>query len=472
MTVIDAVSSALLDYAVISDPYPLYAAVDSTTPPTTLTVTVSNGGGSTVYCREILFHLPIGDYAQSLLRERSGHGRETTDTWTVTRLTDDVHTALPAGDYAKFRAVPKSEIVPIDETGVTFVLTDLSISRFPGTARIEIRETSTVDQGNWPESPRFTSHKIPKFPTPELPANVVRDFYAKPRSGAVEGAPDVACGQEVTLHWRGPSTLAYKVLAGSGAEEVETEPGGPLTYKLRRDTTFVLTYTIGNSTYHLSTTATVKNPEFTGLTSTGEIRAREGIDAGGKEITARTLRAYRLDPPLSLEGESAGFDLEKGVLTTGTFTCEKKATFKKEVDAEGGLTVDGTGVFKGLVTAAADLTVSQGGVTKLTTSDFDGVKAPRNLRVDGTVTLFTLFHPPFSVDLKWLGPAETDGFLYIQTVEGQSGSILVNGWGEGARIGFNEWSSYTVPIRKGDTWSYSNGTAVHFIKWFHCKNSG
>ncbi|MGK5533931.1 hypothetical protein [Streptomyces sp. URMC 129] len=397
MTATTTVSSPLLDYAIISDPYPLYAA-DAQSLPATLNITVSNGGASTVYCREILFYLPIGTYAQSLLRAKGGEGKENSGNWTVTRLQDDVNGGLPKGEYAKFKAVPKSgEMVAVDKTGVTFSLTGLYISTVPGTARIEIRETTTQDLTKWPVNPVFTPHKVPKFPRPAVPANVVCDFHAKP-ADVVEGAPDVARGAKVTLHWRGPSNLSYTVLAGSGATEVPTEvateTGEPhsagntnhyKTYCVQRDTAFVLSYTIAGATYHLSTTVTVKDPKLDGLTCAGNLTAESAVTLKGK-VTAQK--------DLDCRGAITGSSLDAGtgsITTSGTIKGSAlKIGTSYGIDKDGAITgssldagsgnITTSGMVKGssLDAGAGDITTSgtiKGSSLKIGTSygiDKDG----------------------------------------------------------------------------------------------------
>jgi hypothetical protein len=132
------------------------------------------------------------------------------------------------------------------------------------------------------------------------------------------------------------------------------------------------------------------------------------------------------------------------------------------------LTTDGTSGLRvtGPLAAESDMTVGWGGQSKLTTSGVNGLKVLNDIQVDGRAILSTLFHEPLAVGTDWHGPAETDGFLYIQTVGGAYGAIHVPGYG---RIGFKEWSGYTIPIRKGNTWSFESGGGIDFIRWIYSR---
>ncbi|MFI6769265.1 hypothetical protein [Streptomyces sp. NPDC050355] len=282
------VGRCLLDYDVISDPFPLYAPTSDDTPPTTLHIVVSNGGADTVYCREILFSLPQGDLAQSLVDADTGDG--SADDWTVERIQAGADIALPPGDYANFVAKPRSASgeAPVDRSGLVITLSNLRITKQPGTARIEIRETATTDQGHWPDSPGFTTCRIAKFPAPALPVQIVSDFHAE--------QCEVSSGGDVRLVWRGPDTVEYKVRYGAGAKAVDgqtdtftvpkEQDGAPVKdfeWKgtVTRDTTFHLVYVIGDATRTLSTTVTVANPELTGLHVTGDTTTVGAVTVGG-----------------------------------------------------------------------------------------------------------------------------------------------------------------------------------------------
>ncbi|MCA6091382.1 hypothetical protein LE181_04245 [Streptomyces sp. SCA3-4] len=260
----------LLDYAIISEPFPLYAAVSDDTPRSTLHLVISNGGGSTVYCREFLISLPHGELAQSLVAATAGDGDGSAPGWTVANIQEGASIVLPQGDYAHFQVKPPTDTTPLDVSGITITLKNLRIGTKPGTARVEVREMATPDQGTWPDSPRFTSLPITKFPAPAIPVQVVTDFHAEPY--------EVEAGGEVRLTWRGPSTLDYTVAHSSGATgSVESdgkkdEPVKDFVWKgtVTRDTTFQLSYVIAGATHYQTTTVVVTDPVIAGLKVMGD----------------------------------------------------------------------------------------------------------------------------------------------------------------------------------------------------------
>ncbi|GHG50760.1 hypothetical protein [Streptomyces griseocarneus] len=256
----------LLDYAIISEPFPLYAAASDDTPPSTLHIVISNGGGTTVYCREIVFSLPHGDLAQSLVDANAGDGDGGADGWHVERIQEGANLVLPPGDFARFVVTPPADATPLDRSGIVITLKNLRISKKPGTARIEIRETATANQGDWQGNPRYTSLPITKFPTPAVPVQLVNDFHAE--------QCEVAAGEAVRLTWRGPETLEYKVLHGPGATPDAGYDGAIKDFQwkgtVKRDTVFHLTYPIAGSTHYLTTAVTVSNPTLDGLRVEGD----------------------------------------------------------------------------------------------------------------------------------------------------------------------------------------------------------
>ncbi|MFI0910794.1 hypothetical protein [Streptomyces abikoensis] len=291
----------LLDYAVIAEPFPLYAATEGA-PPTTLHIVVSNGGAESVYCREIIFSLPHGDLAQSLVDgDKDGDGSATG--WTVEQIDPGVpglDIALPEGDYEHFRATHQDEKAKVDRSGITITLNGLRISKEPGTARIEIRETATKDLGNWPTSVGYTTCALTKFPAPEVPVQIVNDFRAE--------KPEAASGGNVHLTWRGPTTLDYTVSYGSGAKAADGQKDTIRDLKwdgtITRDTTFYLTYDINQATHCLTTTVTVPDPQLTGLTVTGAATVKGKLTVeGDADVTGTveatediTTRKHFLDP--------------------------------------------------------------------------------------------------------------------------------------------------------------------------------
>ncbi|MFI1797372.1 hypothetical protein ACH427_08450 [Streptomyces sp. NPDC020379] len=361
----------LLDYAIISEPFPLYATNGTDDPATALHIVVSNGSGDTVYCREIVFSLPEGDLAQSLVSADAGDGQA--PGWDVTRLQPGTQTALPSGDYARFQATPtgddKKKGVPVDASGLVITLENLKISSRPGTARIEIREVATTDTNKWPENPRFKKLEITKFPAPKIPAMAVSDFTADDLEVEVKEN----ARPNVRLTWNGPSTLDYTVSHGGSAYPVGKNHEYSAT--IDRDTTFQLSYVTGEpeTTHYLTTTVTVKNPKLTGLEVDGDVT-----------VTGST----------GVQGLTVAKDLSvTQALTVTGFTDLQGLTVNKDLDAKAALTADHATVSNaltvgGFLQANSDITVSWGGTTKFTTSGLTGIKTP-GISVDGKSIVFT-----------------------------------------------------------------------------------
>lgn len=324
----------LLDYALISEPFPLYAATGTDDPATALHLVVSNGGAETVYCREILFSLPEGDLAQSLVEADAGDGRAGDD-WTVARLEPGTRTILPKGDYAHFMAKPPKDGAPVDVSGITITLENLKISRHAGTARIEVREVATTDTSEWPDNPRFVKLPITKFPAPKIPVQAICDF-----------TPDrleVESGGSVRLTWNGPKTLEYTVSYGDKHDKTHDLQW---TGTVDRDTTFQLSYVTGGTTHYLTTTVTVKNPKLTGLSVDGDVTVGNDLTVKGN-VTAVTndkiVRIRDLRGPLS---ERLTVNSSINVLTGNSVTVADGVTV-------GGLTVSGDLTANGNVTAVS-----------------------------------------------------------------------------------------------------------------------
>ncbi|MGW1195876.1 hypothetical protein ACWD4B_08435 [Streptomyces sp. NPDC002536] len=286
------IGKPLLDYALISEPFPLYAATKDA-PTTTLHIVVSNGGGSTVYCREIVFSLPHGDLAQSLVTATSGDGDASAADWTVSPIQKGADIVVPEGDYANFVAKAPEGGAKVDASGITITLKNLSISTMPGTARVEVRETATLDAGNWPVSPGFVTLPITKFPAPLIPVQAVCDFRADNL--------EVASGGSVRLTWNGPSTLEYTVLHGGGAAPVDGQKDKTTDHEWKgtvvRDTTFLLSYVTGDTTHYLTTAVTVTDPKLEGLHVKQDASVEGDLKVGTLAATDDiTTKAHFIDP--------------------------------------------------------------------------------------------------------------------------------------------------------------------------------
>lgn len=324
----------LLDYALISEPFPLYATTGTDDPATALHIVVSNGGGDTVYCREIIFSLPEGDLAQSLVTADAGDGQA--PDWTVARIEPGTQTLLPSGDYAHFLAKPNTADSAVDTSGIVITLENLKISPLPGTARIEVREVATTDTNKWPDNPRFKKLEITKFPAPKIPAMAVSDFTAD--------ALEVTGGTPVRLTWNGPSTLDYTVSHGGNPHSVGKNHEYSTT--IDRDTTFQLSYVTGGTTRYLTTTVTVTNPKLTGLTVEGGVTVTgstdvQGLTVGG-DLTAngdvsavagdKIFRIRELRGPL---GESLNINSSISVLKDNSVTIAGDTTVNGDLTANG-----------------------------------------------------------------------------------------------------------------------------------------
>ncbi|MEU5189619.1 hypothetical protein AB0G83_21070 [Streptomyces klenkii] len=361
----------LLDYGVISEPFPLYATTGTDDPATALHIVVSNGGGDTVYCREIVFSLPEGDLAQSLVREDAGDGQA--PDWDVVRLQPGTQTVVPSGDYASFQATPKGDAkktgVRVDAEGLVITLENLKISARPGTARIEIREVATTNTDKWPDSPRFTRLAMTKFPAPKIPVQAISDFTADNL--------EVEAGGSVRLTWNGPSTLDYTVSYGGESQPVGKNHEHSTT--IDRDTTFQLSYVTGGTTHCLTTTVTVKNPKLTGLEVDGDATVTgatgvQGLTVGGN-LTAE--QALKVGGSATVSGPT---DLQE-------LTVNKDLGSKSRLSVSGALTADSTLTVGGLLKANSDITVSWGGTTKFTTDGANGIRTP-DISVDGKSIVF------------------------------------------------------------------------------------
>ncbi|MEU2873964.1 hypothetical protein ABZ769_33010 [Streptomyces olivoreticuli] len=348
--------TTLLDYAIISEPFPLYASTGADDPATALHIVVSNGGGDTVYCREIVFSLPEGDLAQSLVEADAGDGQA--PDWTVQRIEPGTQTILPPGDYAHFLAKPNKADASVDVSGITITLDNLKISSRPGTARIEIREVATTNTGQWPDSPRFVKLPVTKFPAPKIPVMAVSDFTAD--------SLEVEAGTEVRLTWNGPSTLDYTVAYGGNSSPVGNNRECKAT--IDRDTTFQLQYVTGGTTHYLTTTVTVKNPKLTGLEVDGPVTVTGATDVKGLTVNGDLAAEQALTV--------------KKALTVGGSTDLQALTVNKGLDAKAALSVSGSTTVDGALQANSDITVSYGGTIKFTTSGLTGIKTP-DISVNG-----------------------------------------------------------------------------------------
>ncbi|MEK2479439.1 hypothetical protein [Streptomyces noursei] len=342
----------LLDYAIISEPFPLYATTGTDDPATALHIVVSNGGGETVYCREIVFSLPQGKLAQSLVEADAGDGQA--DDWDVVRLQPGAQTLLPSGEYARFQATPKGDDkkktgVAVDASGLVITLKNLKISSRPGTARIEIREFATTNTGQWPDNPRFTKLALTKFPAPKIPAMAVSDFTADKL--------EVTAGTSLRLTWNGPSTLDYTVSHGGSAHPVGKQHAYSTT--IDHDTTFQLSYVTGGTTRYLTTTVTVTNPKLTGLEVDGNVTVIGGaitgssLSVGSGTITGGSITGTSVNAG---SGAITGGSITGSSLSAGSGTITGGSITGTSVNA-------GSGAITGGSITGTSVNAGSGGIT-------------------------------------------------------------------------------------------------------------
>ncbi|MFH8787022.1 hypothetical protein [Streptomyces roseoverticillatus] len=431
-----AFGQPLLDYAIITEPFPLYAATDGA-PPTTLHIVVSNGGAESVYCREIIFSLPHGDLAQSLV-DGDKDGKGSADGWTVEQLQPGAVSALPEGDYEHFRATHQDEKAAVDRSGITITLKDLRIGKQPGTARVEIRETATKDLGNWPPSVGYTTCAITKFPAPAPTARDVYDFHAE--------KPEVTSGGAVHLTWRGPRTLDYTVSYGSGAKAADGQKDTVRDLQwdgtVTRDTTFYLTYVIADATYCLTTTVTVPDPQLTALHVDGDATVGGSTTLGALTAKGTVTAKDTLTVAGALTAQDA-LSAEKGVSAGGSLTFGKWAIFKNQYE---NLKVqhDGTDMFD--VQSSDKLFTVYGPLLASDTTDLVGPSQSFDLTWGSTVQ----FTAPTSGLL--IGVVNSNGGSRIPKIEISSDGHTASA--NARRIndpGANGISSTSLAIRKGHT---------------------
>ncbi|MFJ6658328.1 hypothetical protein ACIQNG_18475 [Streptomyces sp. NPDC091377] len=449
----------LLDYAIISDPFPLRAAADETTPLSTLQIVVSNGGTDTVYCSSIIISIPYGDLGQSLLSAKSGDA--SADGWTIQAVDKNSDAALPEGDYACFKATKPGghDDGEVTSTGTAFIFRNCKISTKPGTARIVIREKTTTDVKHWPPNPRFATLPLTKYPRPDVPPEPVQDFHAVAADQQQLGQ-EVGAGQKIVLKWRGPK-LEYKIICGPGAKETvkpDHETKGmndgrfDFTWKgeVYRDTTFQLQYVIAETTHTQTTTVNVRDPRLTGLTVQGgtlieagkakiEIRAdKQEINLPQGEITSHGR--------IQSEGEISGASLKaSGALEAKTVTANDTLTVKTGVAQVQALTVKGELVAEksltvdGILTAKSDIVAEK------------GVKATGDITTQGKVCGVTVTASneikrgdnPVLVkgDLIYLFNTTEKAYLYAANdhfdYDSDRGRVFY--WKPGARVDNGKW---------------------------------
>ncbi|MFF2923320.1 hypothetical protein ACFVTP_13105 [Streptomyces celluloflavus] len=314
----------LLYYAHITDPHPLYPSVNEQTAPSALHIIISNSSEKPVYCNYITLTFPCGDEPDQLI----GKGKFSAikgrcpQGWTVTKTGSEGNIRIdpPNRKTAKLLTYDQSSKKSTDFSVVQVTLENLHVNKEAGTARIEITENTSTDE----ESSHFSDKKhillVTKFPLPAIAVQAVSDFHAD--------KPSKNCGEDVTLTWRGPENIEYTISYGSGAKPKsgQSDTVRDFVWKgtVERDTTFYLSYAIKETTYRLSTTVTVNNPQLTALTVKGSTSLQDNVSVHGDLQTST-----------------------KGVTTFGNPVTASSLTVRGDTSINGSVTIAGNLTAKG-----------------------------------------------------------------------------------------------------------------------------
>ncbi len=182
--------SSLLQYALISHPFPLVASPASG-PATeaSLTLVATNATSASVPFEEVAIRLPVGDGATQLTPDDVGIQVEPPDHWKL-----DETQRTPG--YVEFFFVPDQGYASVGANkSMSFIFNNLTINRVIGTAEIVVteQESNGVDEER--------QHKLPitKFPPDWQPIRF-----------EVEHTP-VGYGDKPALGWAGPAGATYSI---------------------------------------------------------------------------------------------------------------------------------------------------------------------------------------------------------------------------------------------------------------------
>jgi hypothetical protein len=191
--------ATLLQYAFITNPDIL-----QTSTPTTLTLTVSNGGSRVVTCSSIAVTFRVGPNAKDLTTGPTSIATEPNAGWSV------------AQDGGIFTLTPNSpDDGKIGRDGLAFVFANINPNDQPGVTPMRIDETAA-----WPSQPsadRTTTLPLDKFPA----GFSLSDLQATP--------PGVGYDGSTVLNWQGSPatyTLSYDP-DGSGLQTWPVNDIGP-----------------------------------------------------------------------------------------------------------------------------------------------------------------------------------------------------------------------------------------------------
>ncbi|MEU0939031.1 hypothetical protein [Embleya sp. NPDC005971] len=359
-----AIVSGLLDYAIVSNPFPLQASAPAGEATIArLDMVVSAPPGDPVTCSRMEIHLPIGDSAQSLVSTADGITTTPPTGWTGTVTSTATATATVT-------FTPPGNSFVFDQDGVVASIGGLRINKEPGNAEVRITEHPVAVK-----SPIVLV--LAKHPhRPPVPAGSPNRFSARRWADDTlnpSPATEVTAGQKVTLTWQHrPDVERYLFTQPLNSDLAAT--GHDVTQATRwdsapllRPTTFTLRTKVveaGKTTYEYDTvTVTVDTPTYAELSSSGPIRA-------GASGTVAFLDAVAVPGSLTVDG---------AITARGGLTSEQTFTTEDRLTAPQGITVQGP------ASAAANSSVPGGEVTSagIITKD---LTAKKTVKIFGSIT--------------------------------------------------------------------------------------
>ncbi|MCY9694353.1 hypothetical protein [Paenibacillus alginolyticus] len=241
----NAANNALLNYAINTNPDPLQVSPADGT----LTIVVSNGGTSAIYCNSITFSFDIGPNAQDLTAVSSGilYSASPSDQWQIAEQSAGIFVATPT----------KPEYNEITSKGLSFQIYNIKVNDQVGTFSLTVQENSSTDNETF--SNHTNTYQIAKFPY---------GFYV---GNFAASAPQVTDGSSVTLTWDGSEGADYTILYGQSSIDV-TDVRTWTSQALHQDTTFFLKASVHSQDEtvdnYLSITVNVGSPDLNASTLT------------------------------------------------------------------------------------------------------------------------------------------------------------------------------------------------------------
>ncbi|MFI6986577.1 hypothetical protein ACIBSV_49665 [Embleya sp. NPDC050154] len=326
-----AIVSGLLDYAVLTNPFPLQASPPTGDPTIArLDMVASAPPGDPVACSRIEIALPIGTSEQSLVDTADGIRPLPPAGWqgavASTATTATITFTPPGGSFV------------FDEDGVAASIAGLRINRAPGNATLRITEHPVAVK-----SPiELVLAKQPY--RPPVPAGSPNRFSARrwagPTTLSTTPATQVRAGQQVTLTWQ-HRTGVQRFLFTRPLNGNVGAPGKDVTQDSRYDsapvvrpTTFTLRTTVvatGEVMYD-TVTVTVDTPTFAELFVSGPL----GAGASG---TVTFPDVVTVAGSLTVDGAVTA---RAGLTSTQTFETRNKLTAQQGITVNGPATAGGT----------------------------------------------------------------------------------------------------------------------------------